>query len=380
MTRKRLHRALAIVATAVLIAFIGRQLRARGPAPLVSGKPVAYWLENLPPEAQAALLPADHPLAQAGPEIIPSLIDAIEKGYATRDFINRHRGQLPQFLHKCLPKQSTPGYEIRQVAAFRLGLFGPVASNAVPTLIELLKKPDTYVGNKGRVIQALGFIGPPAKQAVPFLVDGLRDQNQWIRQTAAYSLLQIGTVPPVAIPALRRNLGDTGYVAASMAAALWVAEHSPEALSRIRSMLIAKGDRNTRAHAAAALAFLSELPPELNPILARMMDEDDPSVRQGAALGLARPHAENLDRIIEVLVEGLRNGQFQIRCAEALGRIGPAAAVSKPSLEQATGYVLRIAAKDALAKVSIQSIEQTSPMNRSEASETQTSSAAGSRR
>jgi hypothetical protein len=31
------------------------------------------------------------------------------------------------------------------------------------------------------------------------------------------------------------------------------------------------------------------------------MNEDDPSVRQGAAIGLAAPQAQNLDRIIELI-------------------------------------------------------------------------------
>src|SRR2546428_802405 len=162
------------------------------------------------------------------------------------------------------------------VAAFRLGQFGPAASNAVPSLIELLKKPGSYYGDKGRVIQALGFIGPPAKQAAPILAENLNHTNEWIRYTAAYSLLQIGVVPTNAIPALKRNLSDTGYVAASMAAALFLAESTKEAVSRIASMLSPDHEKNTRAHMAVGLGFLRNVPEALKTMITRMMDDAEP--------------------------------------------------------------------------------------------------------
>jgi len=317
---------------------------------LLSGKPVAYWLDNLSQGSWDGLLPPDNPLAVAGPEVIPSLIHAVEKRYAFREVISRYRGKLPAFLQKRVPVHA-PADRMRQVAAFRLGQFGPEASNAVPCLIELLNKHVSCVGDKGRVIQALGDIGPVAKKAVPLLVQKLNDSNQWLRQTAAHSLLQIGIVPPEAIPALRQNLRDTGYVAALMAIALWVAERSPDALSRVESMLTAKGDGNTREHVAPSLGWVNQIPKELLPILKQMLKEENPSVRQGAAIALARPDAENLSEIIPVLIDGLRQGQFQIPCAQALGRIGPEAAAAKSTLEAAKGYVLRNAAQDALRKI-----------------------------
>ena len=370
-------------AVGALIILAGWRWSQRPPKPLVSGKSVAYWLDSLPAGGMNGLLPAENPLVRAGPEIVPSLIDSIDRSYAQRDFIGRYGGILPPFLRKYLPKQRPSGAEIRQTAAFRLGLLGSAASNSVPTLVALLGKPSNYIEDKGRVIQALGFIGAPAKQAVPVLVQNLDDKNEWIRMTSASSLLQIGIVPPEAIPALKRNLSDPGHMAALMAVALLAAQQSPEALSRVELMLTKKGDGNTQAHAAAALAFVKDAPNELKVILTRMMDEDDPSVRQGAAIGLAKPHAENLGRIIEVLLEGLQKGQFQIRCAQALGEIGPGAVAARPELEHAEGYVLGIAARDALAKVSRVSIEPYGTANNSQPirfETNRTSSAAGSRR
>jgi len=349
MTRNRLYWVFGAV---ILLAFGVWQFGRGEPSPLTSGKPVAYWLDHLPfmglPEP---LLRDDNPLALAGPEIIPSLIHEIKNRSTIMDFINRYRWRFPRFLQNRLPKEGPPGYFIRVVAAFRLGMFGPVASNAVPCLVELLRKPATYSGDRGRIIQALGFIGPNATKATPLLVESLSDPSEWIRMTAAYSLLQIGVVPPEAAPALKRNLRDTGYVAASMAVGILVAEPSVEARARIESMLTKNLDGNTRAHVAAALGLLRQIPDEVTPILRRMLEEDSPSLRQGAAIGLARPHTENLKRIVAVLVEGLKEGQFQIRCADALGRIGPEASDAIADLENAKGYVLRNAAAQARARI-----------------------------
>ena len=118
MIGKRFYWTFAIVA---LIAFLCWQFGRHQPAPLISGKPVAYWLENLPPATHDALLPGDFPLALAGPEIISPLTDAIEKSYAVRDFINRHRGRFPPFLERYLPKQGSPGYESVRARPFAWG-------------------------------------------------------------------------------------------------------------------------------------------------------------------------------------------------------------------------------------------------------------------
>jgi HEAT repeat protein len=243
---------------------------------------------------------------------------------------------------------------IIDVAAFRLGQFGPAASKAVPPLIRLLKK-SKY--DNGRVIQALGDIGPPAKKAAPVIAEALSDRNDWVRMTAAYSLLQIHMVPKEAIPALEKNLKCAGYIAAVMAVAIWSAEPSPEALSRIQSMLTNAGDRETAAHTAAALGLLPELPQELLPILTGMLDEHNPGARQGAALALARPSAKNAKRIVEVLIEGVNKGEFSSRCAEALGNMGSDAIPAKSALLKAQqyppgqGYVLSNMAARAFAKI-----------------------------
>jgi TolB-like protein/class 3 adenylate cyclase len=59
----------------------------------------------------------------------------------------------------------------RKISAEKLGLFGQLAANAVPVLIEALDDPDHQV--LGAVLDSLGKIGPASKAAIPALEDML---------------------------------------------------------------------------------------------------------------------------------------------------------------------------------------------------------------
>jgi hypothetical protein len=82
---------------------------------------------------------------------------------------------------------------------------GEAASNAVPTLVELLKfhRKYSFDGDRARIIQALGFIGPRASEAAPSLVRELQNPSDWVKRTTARTLLQMGTVPSTSTLALR---------------------------------------------------------------------------------------------------------------------------------------------------------------------------------
>ena len=75
----------------------------------------------------------------------------------------------------------------RRDAARNLGLFGPLAKDAVPVLIEALKDENLFV--RKRAASALGKIGPVAKSAVPALKNALEDPT--VRSRAEEALKRI---------------------------------------------------------------------------------------------------------------------------------------------------------------------------------------------
>lgn len=319
-------------------------------------KSAAYWLRTLPYETDDAVMIAnDHPLVLAGSEIIPTLIDALD--YETKiplldQLLPKNRYWIPAPLRNRLPERKARAEIIRQVAAFRLGLYGEKASNAVPALIAYLQKPTAYVEDKSRVIQALGFIGPEAKPAVPVLTKYLADTNTYWYFNLT-SLLQIGEVPPETLSIIDWKLETVSqpHERAVLLVAAYAAdaEHTQERLDILRSTLTPES--TVGAHAAVAWAKLGSIPDDTKQLLRTMLDSDALSARQGAAIALAEPGDTDMQRLLHVLIEGLERGQFPTECAEALGRIGPEAAAAIPALEKDLQYVLKVKAIQALAKI-----------------------------
>jgi hypothetical protein len=325
--------------------------------PVLSGKSVGYWLSHLPPDAGMGFLGPDHPLEAAGPEIIPFLTAAIDRSYGARRLYNKVWQLSPALLRMHLPKPTAPEGAIKTFSAFRLGQFGPLASNAVPSLIRLSYQTGVNSPDKGRVFQALGDIGPPARPAVPVLLGGLRDTNTWISDRALESLLQIGEVPKEAIPILDAQLrvpGIEGYRTGARVVGIWDANRTPESLARVEEFL-ASPDRNRRAYTSYSLGYSHDLPETVISKLTRMLDDKDAGARQGAAIALANAAHQTGPRVIAVLCEGLESGQFQIPCAQALGRMGPAAKSALPvlqsSLKTEHGSVLRRAVSEAITNI-----------------------------
>jgi HEAT repeat protein len=352
-SNKRLYLRLAAGILIVSVAwFLGHP---RGVS--ISGNTVAYWLDQVPSPREGALLPKDNPLTRAGPEIIPELLAAIGRRYATREVIKRYSRFIPKPFHKPLGMDLPSGSEVHGYAAYRLGLMGEAASNAVPTLLELLKfhRKYTFDGDRARIIQALGFIGPPASGAASSLVRELQNPNDWVKRTTARTLLRMGTVPSEAVPFLKENLCMMEVGAGVTAVALIAAEETPANISRVSSMLTnetpTRLELERRLDAATSLTFLKSVPSQLKTILEGMLDDDDTNVRQAAAIGLARPNEEILPRIIELLMERLINPRLEVDSAEALGRIGPQAKRAISALQIVDGYVSWNIAREAQRKI-----------------------------
>lgn len=89
----------------------------------------------------------------------------------------------------------------QEVAADTLARIG---ANAVPTLVEALRLPDTAA--RLRAVEVLGRMGADAKTAVPDLVPLLDDPDLRVRKATARTLGRIGPDAADAIPVLMRSL------------------------------------------------------------------------------------------------------------------------------------------------------------------------------
>lgn len=202
----------------------------------------------------------------------------------------------------------------------------------MPALVDLLEKPRRYVTDPARIIQALGNIGEAARDAIPALTKAVANTNIWISRCAVVALLQIGEVPSKTIPHIEKQLQEDGYIAGKAAVALWVAERTPERLAQVNAALTSD-DPSVRSHAARALAYQNEFPNEILRQLMALLEDERANVRAGAAMALAEAGHGDMEKIIAILAQGVRQGEFQTPCAQMLGTLGPRAVAALPELE-----------------------------------------------
>jgi HEAT repeat protein len=321
---------LLVLAVTAILALVLWRAEPEESGPLVAGRPVSHWIRTLPQEADTGFVDYNHPLEQAGPEIIPSLINVLELDRERRAFYRKLLRFVPPPLSRGLPPPDAPIHRIHTFAAFRLGQFGPEASNAVPALIRYYsRKTNSFALD--RVVQALGKIGPASEPAVPVLIEAFsnpRVPENWVTT----SLLQIGKIPPEAIRHLERQIASgQGHIAGQAAVAMWVGKRDAESLERVHEFLQST-NKSLRAYTAVSLSYQREFPAETKRLLQTLLEDSERGVPQAAAIALAYA-GERSELLISVLIEGLKAGEFTIPCALALAHIGPDAKEAVPELK-----------------------------------------------
>jgi len=265
-------------------------------------------------------------------------------------------------------------------AAKTLARFGPVAKDAVPTLIALLESKD-YVDpidgtvrydHRTNVAVALGSIGPDAVDAADALreiVDN-KGANPILRYNAAAALYSIGQdrerVLQLLISALDTESGEALAEVVSILGRI-----GPDARDALPRLIILAGDENADVRSAvmyalndiggsnefvidAAISNLGSTKPEIRshaifvldlldsgtfgeadltkalPALYETLNDSNWEMRLAAAQTIIKIRGPN-ERVIPVLV-GLVDVQKSYAAAEELGKIGPDASDAIPSL------------------------------------------------
>jgi len=250
---------------------------------------------------------------------------------------------------------------VRRAAADALGQIGPAASRSIPKLVSLFDDIDTVVIESSA--RAVGLMGSRASRARADLTGLLQHSDARVRTAAAQAIGRIGARAKQSMPELGRQLGDTeSSVRAAAAESLGQMGLRASAYSSQLVRLLGDNDAAVRQAASRALGQIGKPAVE---VLVRALQNGDPIflqavvetlgkvgksatpmlidslqsdteptlVRQYAALALAEIGSAD-KRVLRALIAALEYEMPDLRrsAVEALGQLGPPAAVALPKL------------------------------------------------
>ncbi len=246
----------------------------------------------------------------------------------------------------------------RTLAAQVLGRMGPDArQDAVPLLMPRLK--DEVAQVRVAAADALWRVGQPAHEMVPTLIDGLRHDNRngpegypgpmFAESPATHAAQALGRIGPdakAAVPALIRAL-QHGHAALPLKAATALGQIGTSAETAIPALSVAL--RETEVHSAPfihwslclsrnAAEALGRIGPAAAPVLIEALRDDDDGVRAGAASALGK-YRLRASLAVPALTECLDDKTDYVRgaAAFALQSYGPLARSAGPALAQRMG-------------------------------------------
>jgi len=208
---------------------------------------------------------------------------------------------LPVLIEGLKSQNSTD----RTSAAIVCWHLGPVASSAVPALVDVLNNDDDDVDNeipRHRALLALKAIGPAAVCSVPALVEILHgvgpDTSPLKISDAMDSAAALGGIGPSAdagLPALWEclNLDGAGnefirWLRLEASEAIWrISNVTDSALSIATEMLLGDEEWFLRYHAANLLGKLGPVAEPAIMHLQRSLTDEDENVRSAVGMALA---------------------------------------------------------------------------------------------
>lgn len=225
-------------------------------------------------------------------------------------------------------KDQDDGVRIR--AAWALGAIG---SDAVPTLVTLLRGTDSELSRLA--IQALGTMGPPAKASVPALIELLEDKV--LGHSAAWALGKIGPSAEASVPALIGLLQKGPASSQIIYALAWIGPAAAPATPALVQSL-QEGDHLLRLSSARALGEIGPGAKASIPALVHALDDEEDSVRVNAAYALVKMGESN--KGIPLLIRTLTSARGSIleSASKLLAKTGP---LGGPALPQLTDLLAR---------------------------------------
>jgi hypothetical protein len=272
-----------VVAALAELAWFG--LRPGKPEPVFQGKPARFWIDDLARAASNQEVAATW--EQFGPAAVPVLAKALGKG---NDPLQRLYGriwpQLPKFLPRRLA-QPVNCVSIRQKAAALLGVVPYDITPAIPALLRAINDEDP--GVRMNAANPLGKIGETHREVLPVLLRAMRNKDRMVRGNIVVSLGRFQR-PSDAIPPLLKALEDpdASVRVRAVNSLRRIAPETEAKLDMVTLPLRCANDPDWRAriYAVEALGHSGNRARAAVPVLQRLLQDGDASIRRAATNAL----------------------------------------------------------------------------------------------
>jgi HEAT repeat protein len=230
--------------------------------------------------------------------------------------------------------------KVREAAAHAIGLMGP---EALPTLVVMLAHEDKYV--RRNAVWAMAKLGPLARPALGDLCAALKDADPRTASGAAQALGSMGTDGADAVPALTEAMRGTNIVLCRLAAKA-LSQIGPPALATLIAHL-QHADPFVRGESALAIGWMGGAARTAVPFLARLVRGSEaalvctPAPLSLTPVAISPRRASDAVTPPQIADDPLpESGDVNCRvfAAQALGRIGPAAAAALNELQDAAAF------------------------------------------
>jgi HEAT repeat protein len=286
--------------------------------PVYQGRPLLAWVKDLKSASPKQQERAAAAVRSLGRQALPTLVRVL----ARRDSVFRRpllatQNKLPAPLWWPLYRLVRP-YEAeyeRQLAAEALGLLGPQAQPALPTLAAALNDPQARVS-----LAAANALGALGKAAVPVLAKACRTAPEPNRAFACSALAQLGPEAADAIPAWLETLAEPDPNRRSFAF-LGLSRIGPPAIPPLLGLL-ARGDTARHGPAIEALTRIGSSSHEGMLALIAASHDSSAQARAGVVEAISRATPAG-KRTVLALNEALGDSAplVRLRAAQALGAL-----------------------------------------------------------
>lgn len=296
--------------------------------PEYEGRRLRVWLNELTTSDEEGRALAKEAILAMGSKSVPTLVRLLRSIDSTF-----RRKAMPWLSKQSLIRIDFNEWE-NQIHGAMIAFFtlGPEASSALPDLIELLPRQTWLAASAIAAMGPAVAAEPMARDAIPALIANLKEVDRDTRDAVMGALIAIGhdTVRP-----LIAALSDPDAIARKHAAqTLGKLASLPQRTVPALNAALADSEPQVRQAAATALSAFDSDALDAVPALAELLNDPSAQVRIQAAKTIARISPDHTEAL-GFLMELLRDETPRPELARAIGEIGPNAHTAIPVIVHA---------------------------------------------